>query len=137
MPSPEPVATVREAFALWQAGDYDRLLEFLLANSSPDVEVHSLLGLVGGEPYQGHDGIRTWVTDIQENFERFAPWHDALHEAEPDRVVATGGIGFRSRESGVEMEVPWGWVFEFGDGQLRRLLFYGSPAEALEAAGLA
>ena len=131
-----PVAMVREAFARWQAGDYDRLLEFMLANSSPDVEVHSLLGLVEGEPYEGHAGIRTWVGDIQANFEHFAPWHDELREVGPDRVVAMGGIRFRARESGVEMEVPWGWVFEFGDGQLRRLLFYGSPAEALAAVGL-
>ena len=29
-----------------------------------------------------------------------------------------------------------GWVQEFRDGRLRRMMFYGSPGEALEAVGL-
>jgi hypothetical protein len=53
-----------------------------------------------------------------------------------ERVVALGGISFRARESGIDMTVPWGWIAEFRAGKLQRMLFYGSPAEALAAAGL-
>ena len=29
-----------------------------------------------------------------------------------------------------------GWVYEFRNGRLRRMMFYGSPSEALDAVGL-
>jgi ketosteroid isomerase-like protein len=135
--SEEPVGLVREAFAHWEAGDYGRLRDFFLSTTTSDVELCSRLGDVGGgETYRGPDGVRAWLSDIQENFERFTPWHDQVMEAGADRVVAVGGISFRARESGVDMNVPWGWIFEFEGVRLRRMLFYGSPAEALIAAGL-
>jgi ketosteroid isomerase-like protein len=134
--SEEPETLVREAFARWEVGDYDLLRDFFLANTTPDVELCSRLAGVGGETYRGHDGVRAWLADIQENFERFTPWQEQVLEAGADRVVAVGGIDFRSRESGVDMNVPWGWIYEFTGRRLRRMLFYGSPGEALEAAGL-
>ena len=130
------MAMVCEAFARWKAGDYESLRDFFLANSTHDVELCSRLAGVGGETYRGHDGVRAWLVDIQENFERFTPWQDEVREASADRVVATGGISFRARESGVDMDVPWGWIYEFHSGRLSRMLFYGSPGEALEAAEL-
>jgi ketosteroid isomerase-like protein len=131
------VALVREAFAYWQAGDYDVLRDFFLANAAPDVELHSRLGGFTGEPYRGHDGVRAWLSEIQDSFERFSPWHDELREVGADRVVALGGISFRARESGVDMDVPFAWVFEFRGDRLRRTMFYGSHGDALRAAGLA
>ena len=94
---------VREGFARWQAGDYDSLLDFFLTNTAADIELHSRFGGFTGEPYRGHDGVRAWLADIQENFERFAPWLDETVAAGDDQVVATGGISFRARESGVDM----------------------------------
>jgi ketosteroid isomerase-like protein len=132
--SRRPVQLVCEAFVYWGEGDYGTLLDFFLANSTPDVELCSRLAGVGGETYRGHDGVRAWLADIQENFERFTPWQEEVREAGTDRVVALGGISFRARESGVDMDVPWGWIYEFSEGRLSRMLFYGSPTEALEAA---
>jgi ketosteroid isomerase-like protein len=126
---------VREGFARWRAGDYDSLLDFLVANTAPDIEVYSRFGGFSGTPYRGHDGLRAWLADIQENFERFEPWVDEARDAEEDRVVATGGISFRARESGLDMAERLGWVYEFNNGRLRRMMFYGSPREALEAVG--
>jgi ketosteroid isomerase-like protein len=127
---------VREGFARWQAGDYDSLLDFFLTNTAADIELHSRFGGFTGEPYRGHDGVRAWLADIQENFERFAPWLDETVAAGDDQVVATGGISFRARESGVDMAERLGWVYEFRNGQLVRMMFYGSPREALEAVSL-
>ena len=126
---------VREGYARWRAGDYDLLLDFLLANAAPDIELYSRFGGFSGTPYRGHDGLRAWLADIQENFERFEPWVDEARDAEEDRVVATGGISFRARESGLDMAERLGWVCEFNNGRLRRMMFYGSPREALEAVG--
>ncbi|MBA3262901.1 MAG: nuclear transport factor 2 family protein [Thermoleophilaceae bacterium] len=134
--SEELVTLVCEAFARWKAGDYEQLGDFFVANATPDVELCTRLGGLGGEPYIGHDGVRAWLADIQENFESFTPWQEEVLEAGADRVVAVGGIRFRARESGIDMNVPWGWIYEFSTGRLNRMLFYGSPGEALEAAGL-
>lgn len=134
--SSQNVALVREAYAIWQAGDYEALLDFFLTTAAPDVELYSRFGGLSGEPYRGHDGLRTWLAEIQETFERFEPWLDEARAADDARVVVIGGINFRARGSGVDMGERMGWVHEFRDGQLRRMLFYGDPSEALEAAGL-
>lgn len=136
MPSEENVELVREGYARWQAGDYDSLLDFFLTNAASDIELHSRFGGFSGEPYRGHDGVRAWLADIQENFERFAPWLDEAVAAGDDRVVATGGISFRARESGVDMAERLGWAYEFRNGRLVRMMFYGSPREAVEAVSL-
>jgi ketosteroid isomerase-like protein len=130
------VELVHEGYARWRAGDYDLLLDFLLANAAPDIEVYSRFGGFSGTPYRGHDGLRAWLAEIQETFERFAPWVDEAREVGDVRVVAIGGISFRARESGVDMAERLGWVYEFRDGRLRRMMFYASPREALEAVGL-
>jgi ketosteroid isomerase-like protein len=134
--SQEDVALVLEGYARWQAGDYDRLLDFFLANAAPDIELYSRLGGFSGTPYRGHDGLRAWLVEIQETFEHFEPWVDEAREAGDDRVLAVGGIRFRARESGVDMAERLGWVYEFRSGQLRRMMFYGSPGDALDAVGL-
>jgi len=134
--SQENLDLVRQGYARWRAGDYDLLLEFLINSSAPDIELYSRFGGFSGEPYRGHDGVRAWIADIQENFERFDPWLDEARAVGDDRVVASGGIRFRARESGVDMAERMGWVYEFRNGLVRRMMFYGSWSEALEAVGL-
>jgi ketosteroid isomerase-like protein len=130
------VDLVRDGYARWQAGDYDLLLDFFLANAAPDIEVYSRLGDFMGAPYRGHDGLRVWLAEIQENFVHFEPWLDEARDAGGDRIVATGGIRFQARESGIDMAERLGWVYEFRNGRLSRMMFYGSPSEALEAVGM-
>jgi ketosteroid isomerase-like protein len=132
----DKVELVREGYARWRAGDYDLLLDFLLANAAPDIELYSRFGGFSGTPYRGHDGLRAWLAEIQETFERFEPWLHQAREVGDDRVVAIGGINFRARESGVDMAERLGWLYEFRNGRLRRMMFYASPGEALEAVGL-
>ena len=127
---------VREGYARWRAGDYDPLLDFLLANAAADIEIFSRFGGFSGAPYRGHDGVRAWLAEIRENFVRFEPWLDDARDVGGGRIVAFGGISFQAKESGVDMAERLGWVYEFRNGQLRRMMFYGSPAEALEAVGL-
>jgi ketosteroid isomerase-like protein len=134
--SQENLDLVRQGYARWRAGDYEVLLEFLISSSAPDIELYSRFGGFSGEPYRGHDGVRAWVAEIQENFERFDPWLDEVRAEGDDRVVASGGIRFRARESGVDMAERMGWVYEFRNGLVRRMMFYGSWSEALEAVGL-
>jgi ketosteroid isomerase-like protein len=131
--SSDNVELVRAGFAVWRAGDYDRVVDFLLANAAPDVEIHSRFGALSGNAYQGHDGLRAWLAEIQESFDRFEPWLDEARDAGDSRVLALGGIRFRARGSGIDMAERLGWVCEFRRGRLRRLMFYGTPADAIEA----
>ena len=65
--SQENVELVREGFARWNEGDYD----FFFNSTAPDVELLSRFGSLTGEPYRGHRGVREWLADIQQSFERF------------------------------------------------------------------
>lgn len=134
--SQQNVELVREGYARWRAGDHELLLDFFLTNAAPDIEVFSRFGGFSGVPYRGHEGVRAWLAEIQESFVRFEPWLDDARQVGDDRVVAVGGISFRAKESGVDMAERMGWVYEFRNGRLRRMMFYGSPADALEAVGL-
>jgi ketosteroid isomerase-like protein len=134
--SQQNLALVREGYDLWRTGDYDLLLDFLVANAAPDVEVYSRFGGFSGKPYRGHDGLRAWLTEVQESFDRFEPWVDEVRDAGDDRVLVSGGIRFRARESGIDMAERMGWIYAFRHGRLCRVMFYGSRGEALEAVGM-
>ena len=129
--SQENVELVREGFARWNQGDYD----FLFRSAAPDIELFSRFGGLTGEPYRGDEGVRQWLADIQESFERFDLWLDEVRDL-GDEVLAIGGINMRARGSGVDLKEPMGWVLEFRDGRVARMRFYAQPAEALEAVGL-
>jgi hypothetical protein len=34
----------------------------------PQIEIHTPLSSTKGTPYRGHDGVRQWVKDIDEQF---------------------------------------------------------------------
>jgi ketosteroid isomerase-like protein len=53
-----------------------------------------------------------------------------------DTVVALGRIQTRGNTSGVELESPVGYVFEFDGGLIRTYRAYLDPSEALRAAEL-
>jgi ketosteroid isomerase-like protein len=129
--SQENVQLVRESFARWNDGGYD----FFVRCTAPDIELLSRFGRLTGEPYRGHEGVRDWVADIQQTFERFDLWLDEVRDL-GDAVLAIGGIHMRSRGSGIDMEEPLGWVFEFREARVARMRFYAPPADALEAVGL-
>ena len=129
--SQQNVELVREGFARWNEGDYD----FFFESTAPDIELFSRFGSLTGQPYRGHEGVRGWLADIQQSFERFNLWLDEVRDL-GDEVLAIGGINWRARESGLDMKEPMGWVFEFRDGRLARMRFYAPPAEALDAVGL-
>ena len=129
--SHENVELVRQGFARWNEGDYD----FFLNLAAPDIELHSRFGSLTGEPYRGHEGVREWLADIRQSFERFELWLDDLRDL-GDEVLAIGGINMRARGSGLDLKEPMGWVLEFRGGRVARMRFYAAPAEALEAVGL-
>jgi ketosteroid isomerase-like protein len=113
-----------------------RDLDAFLALCDADLEFHSrFVELESGEPYRGHDGIRSWWDNL------LGVWSDVSSELEEVRdlgdVVVTRA---RLRGHGRESDAPWEevqWhVTEFRDGKTVRWRVFASESEALEAAGL-
>lgn len=134
--SEENLELVREGFNRFLAADFEAILAFFMDVAAPDVEIYSRFTGLAGEPFRGHAGVRAWLAEWDEGFERFEPRLDQIFEVDDERVVALGGISFRARASGVDMDAPIGWIQEFREGKLQRMRVYGSQAEALEAAGV-
>jgi ketosteroid isomerase-like protein len=70
-----------------------------------------------------------------EVFDTFEP-HVELRDL-GDRVLAWGAVQVRARQSGVDMEIATGGVYEVRDHKIVRWQDFGSKAAALKAVGLA
>jgi ketosteroid isomerase-like protein len=127
------VETVRRSIEGWNRGDFDAWTQ----NSHPAVEFVSAVR-------RAAEGDSTPVRGLAEMRQFWDEWHglwDVRIELEAvqdlgDTVVALGDIDTRGRTSGVQMEFPIAYVFEFDEGSFRRVSAYLSHAEALAAVGL-
>jgi ketosteroid isomerase-like protein len=86
--------------------------------------------------FTGHEGIRAFLRDTRENFERFELDYSDVRDLGGERVIALGTIHIRGRGSGVETDVPTAVIASFRDGRMTRFKDYGDHDAALAAAGL-
>jgi ketosteroid isomerase-like protein len=111
-------------------------LDAFLALVDPEIEFHSRLAeLEGGEPYRGHDGIRSWWENVK------GVWSDLSSEIEEVRDLGDVIVArIRLRGHGIGSDAPWEqtqWhVTEWRQRKVIRWRVYADEAEALEAAGL-
>src|SRR6476620_2738198 len=64
--------------------------------------------------YRGLDGVRRFMADNSENFEKFVPDYPDVRDL-GDRVLAIGTIRVRGRGSGVETDIPAAGVATFNE----------------------
>jgi ketosteroid isomerase-like protein len=115
-----------------------RDVDAFLAEMDTEVEFHAVLqALLGGEGtvYRGHGGVRAWFRDMNEAFAEFHVDYSEIRDL-GDRILASGRVRARGRESGAGIDAPIGALIEFRDGKVSKVLTYFDPTEALEAAGL-
>jgi ketosteroid isomerase-like protein len=124
---------VRRALDAWNRGDLDGWME----PSHPEVEFFSAVasGVEGPESvYRGPAELRRFWD------ERHSVWDLTIELSEirdlGDTVLALGRIRTRGVASGVDLESPVGYVFEFDGGLVRTMRAYLDPGLALEAVGL-
>ena len=120
---------IRREFDRWNAGE--REIDPQLVHQ--DVVVHSQMTTAA---YHGHDGVRRYWAEIDDQFDH---WHlsiDAVRAAPEERLLALGAIHFRGRASGVEFDQPMAWLVTFAGDQVTELRTIHDHAQALEAAGL-
>jgi ketosteroid isomerase-like protein len=130
--SRENVEAARQVLIAVSRRDLSRLLDL----TDADIEWRSFFAALSetGE-YHGHDGVREYLSDLNEAFEWIHPEPGDLLDA-GDVVVGLGRVHYRGRGIGVETDSPAGWVFRFRDGRLLRFRAFRDPEQALEAVGL-
>ena len=102
---------------------------------APDVEFVPTLAALEGRSYRGHDDIRRWVDELNDQWEVFEPTAEEFHDLGKD-VLALGGWHGKVRDSGAEVSYrPAAWVARIEDSRVVRWRAYTDPTEALEAIG--
>jgi ketosteroid isomerase-like protein len=127
------VALVRETVDRWNAGYREVRAEEI----DPAVELHTSLASTTGEPYRGHEGVRRWMADIDEQFDEWRWQADRFQALDENRVLVVGSTHLRGRASGVEFDQPMAWLSDFRHGKLLRLETFTDLDQARRAAGLA
>jgi ketosteroid isomerase-like protein len=128
--SEENVEIVRRSYDAYVRGD----LESALVAFDPEIEVHDHDIPESGE-YRGLEGLARWQADWESSWESWR-WDPEEFIEAGDRVVAVLRVHARGRKSGVDVEREDGAVWTLREGRCVRLDYYGSRAQALEAAGL-
>ncbi len=112
--------------------DMDAFVELL----DPNVEWIPIMAALEGRVYCGHEGVRAWIDDLDEDWEYFEPCLEDFHDL-GDRILIFGHWRARGRASGVELDnQPAAWIYKIKDGKVVWMRTFTDRAEALEAAGL-
>jgi ketosteroid isomerase-like protein len=124
---------IREGVAALNRGDAEGMLRTL----HPDVRLEPLRAVLDGTAYRGHDGLREWLHDMQEDWEyQRVELHD-VRALESGQALVDAVLHVRYRGSGVEVAAPGAWLCDFLDQAVSRIRFYRDTESALEAAGSA
>ena len=114
------VELMRELFERWNAGDRSRLEGVL----DPEVEISTIRSELEGRPYRGVEGFRQALA--------LGGARGRLEgRGAGDRVASSVNIHSRGRASGVELDVPLGFLWEFRNGLVTQMRSFSDPAEAL------
>jgi ketosteroid isomerase-like protein len=124
------VELARETFAAFNRRDVDTYLR----SFAPDVEWWPLRSSTEG-PYRGHDGIRAWVNDTAETFDRFQVELEEIRDGD-DAALVFGRLSVRGRGSGATVDVSMAWVFRFVEDKVVWAKSYSDREDALAEAGL-
>ena len=120
---------VRREFDRWNAGERE---------IDPQVLHHDLVlhSQMTNATYHGHDGMRRYIAEIDDQFEDWRLSIDEFRDAPEGRLLALGALHLRGRGSGVEFDQPVAWLLTFAGNQVTEVRAIADRAQALEAAGL-
>ena len=133
--SQENVEIVRQFIEAARSGGVDAI-EAFIAISDASIEHTRLPAASGPETYRGHDGVRSWFTDMGDLWREWRNEIEELVEVGPDTVAARVRFIAVGRESGVPVEARLGLVCVVSQGKILRSRTYASGEAALEAVGL-
>ena len=129
--SAENVELVRRSFEALALRD-----EVLWDTIDPEIDVidHDI---PDAGDYHGHAGFGNWLQDWAEAWESWTMEAREFIDAGDSLVVVVFGMTARGRGSGADTMRENATVNAVEDGRIRRVDYYSTKEEALEAAGLA
>ena len=130
--SQENVRLVERAIAAINARD----IEGYRACCTEDVKLETPMAGVGGV-YEGIDGIRRFLTDIEDAVPDWRIELDGVEEVDSKRVIAFLRSSSTGRASGFRMAWPSTNVYDLVDGKISHIRIFLDRQEALKAVGLA
>jgi ketosteroid isomerase-like protein len=113
---------------LWNAGERGIGEEY----ADPECEVRSAMT---GSVYRGYDGVRRWMQEIDDQFDTWRIRLDEFAHATRERLLVLGTIQLHGRGSGIDLEVPVAWLYEFRGERILRLTTFATHDEGRRAAG--
>jgi ketosteroid isomerase-like protein len=128
--SQENVEIIRKFIADRNRGVID------LARFRPDVEWHALAETVTPGVYRGHEAVRAYFAEVDQEWETRHFEIEELVDAGKDKVVAVVHTKARGKRSGANVEIHLSYLSVFRDGLVASVHSYRSREEALEAVGL-
>jgi ketosteroid isomerase-like protein len=128
--SQENVEMVRASLDAWNRGDVDAWLEA----AHPEIEWVSQIA----QSLEGSETVYRGPTEMRRYWEEWhALWEVTIEVTETidrgDTVIALANVRTRGEASGIDLERPIAYVFEFEDGLARRARAYFNQQEALDA----
>jgi ketosteroid isomerase-like protein len=129
--SQQNVELVRRSYETFQSGDIEAALQFF----DPEGEFVSRFGAMEGRTYKGHNGIRQYLSDIDEAWESYDRELENLIDG-GDRVLAVINIEAVSKGTGVRLQDRIGLGYWLRDGRIVRMVSYPSVDQALQAMGI-
>ena len=128
--SQENVRLVKRAIAAINARD----IESYRACCTENVKLETPMAAVG-EVYEGIDGIRRFLTDVEEAAPDFRIELDGVEEVDSKRVIAFLRSSSTGRASGFRMAWPSTNVYDLIDGKISHVRIFLDRQEALKALG--
>jgi ketosteroid isomerase-like protein len=111
---------VREIWSRWNGGERSANPELI----DPEIEIHS--DLTRGV-FQGTDGLRRWSAEIDEQFDDWNLEIGEVQTLEDGRLLVTGSIHGRGRQSHIDLDEVVAWLVEMRDGRMLRLYTFIGP----------
>lgn len=124
------VDVVGRSFEAFNARDVNELVSL----STPDCEWLPFRAQLEGIVYRGHEGIRRFVSDIDDDWEGYQVDPLEFHDR-GDCVAVVGQVRAVGRGSSVDIDSIAGFVFELHSGRIRHVTSHSNP-EAREAVGV-
>jgi hypothetical protein len=109
-------------------------LEGYLARCTQDVELHTPEVFAG--VYEGPQGIRRFLTDVEDAGPDFHIDVRDLKAVGDDQVLAFVQVGSTGRASRIHLAMTQTNVYDLVDGKIRRTRIFRDHHEALKAVGL-
>lgn len=121
--------TARAGIEAYNRGD----IEGLIAMAHPDIRMVPMRSLLEGGEYVGHEGVRQFMADTEEDWEDRRIDVDEIRDL-PDGVLVLGEYIATGR-SGTEVRIPVAWHARFRDGLLIGLKAFSDRETALRELG--